>query len=145
MPAYEEWFTTPDLMWWGTWTDHVKGWWDRSRKEKNVLFIYFEDMKKDLPATVRRVAEFLGLKPLSDAELARVVEKCGFKYMQEHQGNFEMHPPHIMQTNAELFVSGGAERHKDVPAEARQRVAAWAAREMAGSDFPLATVYPDVK
>lgn len=144
MPAFEEWFTTPDLMWWGTWTDHVKGWWARAQQHPNVLFVYFEDMKKDLAGVTRRVADFLGVQPLTDAELANVVHKCGFKYMQDHQDNFEMHPPHILQTNAELFVSGSAERHKDVPEEVRRRVAAWTVREMASSDFPLAQKYPDV-
>ena len=143
LPAYEEWFRSADLMWWGTWTDHVKGWWERS-KSPNVLFVYFEDMKRDLPAMVRRVAQFLGVAPLTDAELARVVEKCGFAYMQGHQDNFEMHPPHILQTNAALFVRGTADRHKDVPGDVRRRICAWAAAELAGSEFPLARVYPDV-
>lgn len=143
LSAFEEWFTSPDLMWWGTWTDHVKGWWAR-RREPNVLFVYFEDMKKDLAGVVRQVAAFLGVAPLTDAELANVVHKCGFAYMQEHQDHFEMHPPHILQTNAELFVAGTADRYKNVPAEIRGRVAAWVVQEMAGSDFPLAERYPDV-
>lgn len=145
LAACEEWYCSPDLMWWGTWTDHVKGWWKQSRSRQNVLFVYFEDMKEDLPGIVRQVARFLGVQPLTEEELAAVVEKCGFRYMQEHQEAFEMHPPHILQTNAELFVSGKADRHKDVPLEARQRVAAWAATEMAGSSFPLEEKYPDVR
>jgi hypothetical protein len=144
MAAYEEWFRSPDLMWWGTWPAHVRGWWDRSRSDMNVLFVHFEEMKRDLPQMVRRVAAFLGVAPLTDAELARVVEKTGFAYMQKHQDNFEMHPPHILQTNAALFVRGTTERHLDVPADTRRRILAWAAAEMAGSDFPLAQVYPDV-
>ena len=144
LPAFEEWYCSSDLMWWGTWTNHVKGWWERAQREPNVLFLYFEDMKRDLPAIVRQVAAFLGVAPLSDAEVARVVEKCGFRYMQEHQENFEMHPPHILQTNAELFVAGTADRHKDVPDEVRRRVAAWCAGEMAESSFPLSRAYPDV-
>jgi len=144
LPAFEEWFCSPDLMWWGTWTDHVKGWWERSRREPNVLFVHFEEMKKDLAGVTRRVAEFLGVAPLTEAELAAVVHKCGFAYMQEHQDNFEMHPPHILQTNAELFVAGSADRHKHLAPELRERVAAWVEREMAGSDYPLARTYPDV-
>lgn len=144
LPVFEEWFCSPELMWWGTWTSHVKGWWDRSQKEKNVLFLYFEDMKRDLPGVARRVAEFIGMKPLSDAEMKDVMEKCSFKYMQEHQEAFEMHPPHLLQTKAELFVSGKAERHQDVPADIRHRIAAWAKNEMEGSSFPLGKAYPDV-
>ncbi|MEP7347028.1 MAG: sulfotransferase domain-containing protein [Gemmatimonadaceae bacterium] len=144
LPQFEEWYTTADVMWWGTWTNHVTGWWDRAQQEQNVLFVYFEDMKKDLPGIVRRVAAFLGVPPLSDQELANVVHKCGFKYMQEHQDNFEMHPPHILQSDAELFVSGSADRHKDVPEDVRRRIAAWTVKEMSESSFPLPKMYPDV-
>ena len=144
MPAFEEWYCSPDLMWWGTWTDHVKGWWSRSRDERNVLFVHFEEMKNNLPGIVRQVADFLGIAPLTEQELANVVTKCGFSYMQEHQDIFEMHPPHILQSNAELFVSGSAERHKDVPDEVRRRVSAWVVREMEGSGYPVGRMYPDV-
>ncbi|MGQ0765009.1 MAG: sulfotransferase domain-containing protein [Gemmatimonadota bacterium] len=144
LPAFVEWFTSPDLMWWGTWTDHVRGWWDRSRTESGVLFIYFEDMKKDLGSVVTRVAAFLGVSPLSADEMAAVVRHCSFDYMQEHQSSFEMHPPHILQTNAELFVSGRADRHKDVPPDVRRRIAAWSMSEMQDSSFPLRDRYPDL-
>jgi hypothetical protein len=144
MTAFEEWFRSPEYMWWGTWTDHIKGWWDRSRRDGNVLFVHFEEMKRDLPAVVQRVAEFLGMGPLSAAELAAVVEKCGFAYMQKHQDNFEMMPPHVLQTSAQLFVRGTADRHKDVPVDVRDRILAWAAADMAGSEYPLAAHYPDV-
>lgn len=144
IPAFEAWFTNPSTMWWGTWTDHVKGWWEKSKAEPNVLFVHFEEMKKDLPGVTQRVADFLAVAPLSDAELASAVHKCGFDYMQEHQDNFEMHPPHILQTKAELFVSGTADRYKNVPADVRARVATWVVREMASSDYPLAARYPDV-
>src|SRR5205823_6148883 len=126
LPAFEDWYTSPDLMWWGTWTDHVKGWWDRAQTESAVLFVYFEDVKKDLASVVRRVEAFLNMPPLTEAELANVIRKCGFTYMQEHQDSFEMLPPHILQVNAELFLSGSAERHKDVPKEVRTRIAQWA-------------------
>ena len=144
MDAYEQWFRSQDLMWWGTWTRHVAGWWQRSRRDGNVLFLHFEDMKKDLAGVVRQVAAFLDIAPLNDTELARVVEKCGFGYMQQHQEAFEMHPPHVLQTNAELFVRGSADRHKDVPAEVKQRMLAWARQELSGGDYPLARHYPDV-
>ncbi len=143
LPAFVTWFTSPDLMWWGTWTDHVKGWWVR-RNEPNVLFVYFEDMKKDLSSVVKRVVEFLGVRELTPDELSAVVHKCSFAYMQEHQDNFEMHPPHVLQTNAELFVAGTADRYKNVPAEIRSQVAGWVVSEMSSSDFPLEERYPDV-
>jgi hypothetical protein len=144
MLALEEWFCSKELMWWGTWTDHALGWWRWSTEQRNVLFIYFEDMKKDLPGIVRVVADFLGVNPLTDEEVKTVAEKSSFRYMQEHQTSFEMNPPHILQAKARMFVSGSAERHKDVPEEVRLRISGWAARELAGTGFPLAQKYPDV-
>jgi hypothetical protein len=144
MSAFEEWFCSKELMWWGTWTDHVLGWWRWSTEQRNVLFVYFEEMKKDLPGIVRVVANFLGVSPLTDEEVQRVADKSSFRYMQDHQTSFEMQPPHILQAKARLFVSGSAERHKDVPEEVRLRVSGWAARELAHSGFPLAQKYPDV-
>ncbi len=142
LPLFEEWYCRHDMMWWGSWPNHVKGWWNRSREGRNVLFVFFEDMKRDLAATVRQVAGFLGVAPLSEAEVADVVRKCSFAYMQEHQEAFEMHPPHLLQTNAELFVRGSADRHLDVPADVRQRVGAWVRKEMEGSGFPMDDRYP---
>jgi hypothetical protein len=144
MPQFEEWFCSKDLMWWGTWTDHVLGWWRWSQEQKNVLFIYFEDMKRDLPGTIRKVAAFLDVKPLSDEELASVADKCSFRYMQDNQSSFEMMPPHILQARARLFVSGSADRHEDIPKDLRMRVSSWAARELTDTGFPLQQVYPDV-
>jgi hypothetical protein len=144
MSAFEEWFCSKDLMWWGTWTDHVLGWWRWSREQVNVHFVYFEDMKRDLPAVVREVAAFLAVSPLSAEEVATISRKCSFRYMQDHQTSFEMLPPHILQSRAKLFVSGSADRHKDIPEDVRLRVSTWAARELSGTGFPLEKTYPDV-
>lgn len=142
--TFERWFRDPALMWWGTWPDHVKGWWDRAAAHDNVLFVFFEDMKADLPAVTRRVAAFLGTRPLSETELAETVRKCSFAYMQANQAAFEMHPPQLLQVDAEMFVKGSADRYQDVPEDVRGRLAAWVAAEMEGSSFPLAARYPDV-
>ena len=93
-------------------------------------------MKRDLPAVVRQVASFLGVEPLTDDEVATISKKCSFRYMQDHQTSFEMQPPHILQTRAKLFVSGSAERHKDIPEDLRLRVSGWAARELARHRIP---------
>lgn len=140
----EEWFRSDELMWWGTWTAHVEGWWKASEENSNTLFVTFEEMKRDLPGVVRRLTDFLGIGPLGEAELARVVDKCSFRYMQEHDDNFEMHPPHILSAHADLFVSGRSDRHADAPEPVRRQIAAWCADRMTGGRFPLAKFYPDV-
>lgn len=130
LEAIEEWFCSDELMWWGTWPDHVEGWRARARGSDNVLLVEFEEMKADLAAVVRRVAGFLDLAPLDDGELADVLQKCSFEYMREHRGIFEMHPPHLLAVDAELFVRGSADRHRDVPEEVDARIARWSAARL---------------
>jgi hypothetical protein len=139
----EQWFCS-EQMWWTPWTDHLSGWWQRSRAEANVLFVRFEDMKHDLEAVVIRVTAFLGLRPLGREELREVVRKCSFGYMQENRETFEMNPPHLLQTDAELFVRGSVQRHQDVPEEVRDRILAWCVNELEENDVDLEQIYPEV-
>ena len=143
LPVVEEWFCSDD-MWWGPWTAHVEGWWAESLERPNVLFVHFEDMKSDLASVVRVVGDFLGMRPLDDDELGEVVRKCGFAYMSENAEAFEMHPPHLIATDAELFLKGTADRHRDVDDEVRARVGRWVATEMKGARYPLFERYPDL-
>ncbi len=142
--AVEEWFVSESAMWWGTWPAHVEGWWRRSEESSNVLFVTFEEMKRDLPGVLTRVARFLGVPPLSAEELEAAGDKCSFRYMQANQQAFEMHPPQLLGVDARLFVRGTADRHADVPEDQRRRLAAWCRERLAGGRFPLERVYPDV-
>lgn len=144
LAAVAAWFCSDELMWWGTWPAHVQGWWELGSRKPNVLFVTFEQMKQDLPGVVRQVERLLDLAPLTDAELAQVVHKCSFSYMQEHQEAFEMHPPQLLAADAELFVRGSADRFKDVPEETRRRILAWSAQRLRGGTFPLDRFYPDL-
>jgi aryl sulfotransferase len=140
----EAWFTSGEQMWWGTWPAHTQGWWELASRHPNVLFVHFEEMKRDLAGVTRQVAAFLGVAPLTDDEVAAIVHRCGFRYMQEHQEAFEMHPPHLYASDAEMYKKGSADRHLDVPEETRRRVAAWCAAAMRGESYPLRQRYPDV-
>lgn len=51
---------------------HVLEAWD-SRNHPNMLFLFYEDMKKDLPAVIRRTAAFLG-KSLTEEQISGLTE-----------------------------------------------------------------------
>lgn len=140
----EAWFCSDERMWWGAWPQHVRGWWDRAREEDNVLFVHFEEMKRDLAAVTGRVAAFLGLAPLSAAETARVVDQCGFDAMRRYRQAFEMLPPHILSASGDLMPRGTADRYRDVPDPMRRRISRWCAVHAARGTYPLERFYPDV-
>ena len=72
----------------GIW-NHIAAFWDR-RKDENILPLCYENMKADLPRTIERVANFIGIK--LDDELKQIVLKqSDIKFMQEHKDQFEDH------------------------------------------------------
>lgn len=70
------------------WNDHVLSWW-KHREDPNVLFLKYEEMQKDLPSHVRRIADFLQ-KPLSDEIIDRIAEQCTFKGMMRYPKTFKI-------------------------------------------------------
>jgi hypothetical protein len=68
---------------------HILAFWER-RNDSDVLPLCYENMKTDLPRTIERVAEFIGIS--LDEELKHIVLKqSDIKFMQEHKEQFEDH------------------------------------------------------
>lgn len=137
-----DWFCS-DAMWWGSWPDHVEGWWRASQRSRNVLFLHYEEMAADLPGTVDRVARFVGVD-LSAAERREVVRKSGFAWMKEHEARFTMAAPTAFSGHGSFLRSGKASRSADVEKAERERIAAFCRERLRGASYPLARFYPDM-
>ena len=66
----------------GIW-GHYLGWWAQ-RRAPNVLWVFFEDLRANLPAEVARVARFLQL-PADEALLDSVVAMSSFEFMSDRR------------------------------------------------------------
>ncbi|XP_071792398.1 sulfotransferase 1B1-like [Asterias amurensis] len=71
----------------GSWFDHVLGYWEH-RNDDNVLFLKYEDLHKDLPGNIRKIATHLG-KDLSDDVIATIAEHVTFGGMQKSYQKIE--------------------------------------------------------
>lgn len=80
---YRAWFAGDGFPAWPFW-ENVRGWW-QARHLPNVLLVHFNDLKADLPGSLRRIASFLDIAPDEDG-FARMLEHCGFDYMKAHAG-----------------------------------------------------------
>ncbi|XP_023573295.1 sulfotransferase 1C2 isoform X2 [Octodon degus] len=65
---------------WGSWFDHVKGWWN-TRDRHQVLFLFYEDIKRDPKQEIRKVMQFMG-KSLGEAVLDKIVRETSFEKMK---------------------------------------------------------------
>ncbi len=89
MPAVSVWldyFLSPDFAF-GNWARHLTSCW-QARKRSNVLFLTYEEMKRDLPGAVRRIADFMGVE-LSPDEFDAVVQQSSFAFMKRINHKFE--------------------------------------------------------
>uniref|UniRef100_A0A8C6WD27 Sulfotransferase n=1 Tax=Nannospalax galili TaxID=1026970 RepID=A0A8C6WD27_NANGA len=62
------------------WFDHIRGWYEH-RHDFNILFMSYEDLKKDLRSSVLKICSFLG-KKLSEEDVDVVVRQATFQNMR---------------------------------------------------------------
>lgn len=66
--------------WWGN-LHHVGSWWPL-RHEPNVMFLHFNDLKRDLPGQVRRLADFIGVT-LDETEVSQLAQASSLESMRQ--------------------------------------------------------------
>ena len=68
---------------------HLRSWWEQ-RHNPAVLLLCYEDMKADLPGTVRKIAHFMGI-PLDAELLDIVVRQSSREFMLARTHQFDDH------------------------------------------------------
>merc|ERR1711892_124610 len=71
-----------DVLSYSPFLTHILGYWSK-RNDENILFTSYEEMKKDLPSVIRRVATFLD-KNLTDTDVAKLADHLSFKNMKKN-------------------------------------------------------------
>ncbi|XP_050719358.1 sulfotransferase 1B1-like [Eriocheir sinensis] len=117
---------------------HILDFWEM-RNEAHILFLRYEDMKKDLEGAVRQVAAFLEVE-VDDAEVASLVHHCSFDQMKVNPA-----------TNNETFLSAENTKSEGIKFMRKGQVGdwknhmtekqqeafkKWTDRYLEGSDFP---------
>jgi hypothetical protein len=86
---------------------HLASWWEQ-RHNPDVLLLCYEEMRADLPKTVRRIAAFMDI-PLDDELLALVVQQSSREFMLEHKEQFSEAPfRRLISQKAGLPFEGNA-------------------------------------
>lgn len=91
---------------------NVKGWWD-VRHLPNVLFVHYANLKADLSAEFRRIANFLEI-PFDETKLPQMLKHCSLEHMKDraaHQDFLEK----MFEGGGRTFVNKGTNgRWRDV-------------------------------
>lgn len=76
---YREWFSKDGFPIWSLW-ENIRTWWE-IRDLPNVKLLHFNDLKRDMPGEIRKIAEFLDI-PIDESKWDAIVEHCTFDYMK---------------------------------------------------------------
>ncbi|KAJ8722509.1 hypothetical protein PYW07_003689 [Mythimna separata] len=86
--------------------EHVKDAWEK-RDDPNMLFLFYEDLSKDLPASIRRVADFFG-KQLNEEQMNRLCDHLSIENFKNNTSvNFEDLRDSGVLANDETFIRKG--------------------------------------
>ena len=101
---YTRWFEGNGAPYWPFW-ENIRSWWE-IRQLPNVLLMHFSDMKRDLPGSIRRIAEFLEID-LDAKTFPNIVEHCSFDYMKAHAEAVAPLGGVLWEGGAKTFVNKG--------------------------------------
>ncbi|XP_015421528.1 PREDICTED: sulfotransferase 1C4-like [Myotis davidii] len=82
--SWDEYFETflSGKVVWGSWFDHVKGWW-KKKESHPILYLFYEEMMKDPKREIRKIMEFLE-KNLKEEVLDKIVYNTSFDVMKRN-------------------------------------------------------------
>ncbi|XP_066522487.1 sulfotransferase 1B1-like [Hoplias malabaricus] len=91
---------------WGSWYDHVKGYW-KEREKRNILYLFYEDMKENPRREVERIMHYLDLS-LSDDIIDKIVQLTSFKVMKDNpMANYTFIPKIVFDQSISEFMRKG--------------------------------------
>lgn len=76
---FNEWFERDGHPFWPFW-ENIRTWWE-IRNLPNVTLLHFNDLKRDMPGEIRRIAAFLEI-PVDEAKWNDILTHCSFDYMK---------------------------------------------------------------
>lgn len=126
-----DWLERDGFPFWPFW-ENIRSWWE-IRRLPNVMLIHFADMKADMPAAIRRIADHLQI-PIDERRWPDILEHCSFGYMRAHGEKTVPLGGAIFEGGAKTFINKGVNgRWRDIlTPEDSQRYEDMARREVGG-------------
>ena len=101
---FRRWLQEDGYPIWSYW-ENVQTWWE-ARHQPNILLVHFNDLKADLEAEMRRIANFLGCE-IREERWSMLLEHCSFDYMKAHAANVAPLGGAIFEGGASVFINKG--------------------------------------
>ncbi|EOA25499.1 hypothetical protein CARUB_v10018842mg [Capsella rubella] len=85
----------------GPFWDHILEYWYASRENPDkVMFVTYEDLKKQTGVEIKRIAEFLGCGFIEEGQVEEIVKLCSFESLSNLEVNREGKLPNGIETKS---------------------------------------------
>ncbi|KAM6982249.1 cytosolic sulfotransferase 3-like [Tautogolabrus adspersus] len=89
----------------GSWYDHVSGWWEKKQTYSNLHYMFYEDLIEDTGREIDKLCNFLGMSPSAE-EMERVAGRVQFDNMKKNSmANYSTLP--VMDFKISPFMRKG--------------------------------------
>ena len=101
---FNTWIEKDGYPFWSFW-ENVSGWW-AIRHLPNILVVHFENLKRDMPGEIRRIAAFLDI-PIDETRWPAILEHCSFDYMKKNADKSAPLGGALWEGGASTFINKG--------------------------------------
>ena len=124
-----DWLDRDGYPFWSFW-ENVASWW-AIRHLPNLMLLHFDELRRDLPGQMRRIAGFLDI-PIDEARFPVMLERCSFAWMKANATKSTPLGGAVWDGGAETFINKGTNgRWRDVlTAEDNRRYEAMAVERL---------------
>ena len=101
---WREWFQNDGYPIWSFW-ENVRSWW-AYRELPNIMLLHFDDLKRDMPGQMRRIAAFLDI-PIDESQWDEIVKYCSFDWMKRNAETVMVGADAVWKDGAQTFINKG--------------------------------------
>ncbi|MBX3617846.1 sulfotransferase domain-containing protein [Nitrosomonas sp.] len=101
---WHDWIDKDGYPFWSFW-ENIRSWW-QIRSLPNLLLIHFNDLKRDMPGEMRRIANFLEI-PIDETRWLHILEYCSFDWMKQHASKSVPLGGAFWDGGAQTFINKG--------------------------------------
>lgn len=102
---WHDWMDRDGYPYWSFW-ESVRTWW-ALRDLPNVRLVHFADLKRDMPAEIRRIAGFLVI-PIDESRWEAILEYCSFDWMKANAAKIMPRAEQTWEGGGQTFIHRGA-------------------------------------
>lgn len=101
---WQDWIARDGHPFWPYW-ENIRTWW-AVRDLPNVQLVHFSELKRDMPAGIRRIASFLDI-PINESSWPAILEHCSFDWMKKNAKKSVPLGGAFWDAGAEVFIHKG--------------------------------------